>query len=103
LAIDPALPEALRLEQRILAISSSPKDAEAALAARATTPAELAKSLNDLGTYLRTQWRFDEAIEVYSRAAIADPTQADAMLNMALAFESLGRKEEALSSYQAGL
>jgi predicted O-linked N-acetylglucosamine transferase (SPINDLY family) len=103
LAIDPALPEALRLEQRILAISSSPKDAEAALAARAATPAELAKSLNDLGTHLRTQWRFDEAIEVYSRAAIADPAQADAMLNMALAFESLGRKEEALASYQAGL
>lgn len=101
--IDPALQDARKLEQRILAASGSMGEVEAALAAQAENPAELAKSLNDLGTYLRSQWRYEDAIEVHSRAALADPTSSDAMLNMALAFESLGRKQEALASYQAGL
>lgn len=103
LEIDPTLPEVRRLEQRILAASGSTHDIEATLAAQAASPQVLAKSLNDLGDYLRTQWRYEDAIDTYSRAALADPASAEAMLNMALAFESLGRKEEALASYQAGL
>jgi predicted O-linked N-acetylglucosamine transferase (SPINDLY family) len=103
LAIDPSLADLRQLEQRILAASGSVQDLEAALAARTANPSEFAKSLNELGDYLRTQWRHEEAIDVYSRAALADPASADALLNMALAFTSLGRKEEALASYQAGL
>lgn len=103
LEIDPTLPEVQRLEQCILATSGSIHDVEAALAARAASPAELATGLNNLGTYLRTQWRYEDAVDAYSRAALADPSSADALLNMALAFENLGRKEEALASYQAGL
>jgi predicted O-linked N-acetylglucosamine transferase (SPINDLY family) len=103
LEVDPTLSELRRLEQRILATSGSMHDVEAALATQAASPEELAKSLNDLGNYLRTQWRYEDAIDVYSRAALADPASADALLNMAHAFTSLGRKEEALASYQAGL
>lgn len=103
LDIDPALSELRRLEQRILAASGSMHDVVDALSAQAASPADLARSLNELGDYLRGQWRYEEAIDVYSRAALADPASADALLNMALAFTSLGRKEEALASYQAGL
>ena len=103
LAIDPAMHEAQRLEQNILAASGSLNEIANRLTAETNDPAALAKSLNDLGTYLRTQWRYEDAIEAYSRAALADPSSADGMLNMALAFEGLGRKEEALASYQAGL
>jgi len=103
LELDPLLPAAHRLQQRILTLSQSVDDAEAILAAQSATPSELAKHLNALGESLRAQWRYDEAIEAYSRATLADPSCSDAALNMALAFESLGRKEEALASYQAGL
>jgi predicted O-linked N-acetylglucosamine transferase (SPINDLY family) len=103
LEIDPALSDLQRLEQRILAVSGSLQDIEAAAAERAANPAELAQRLNELGDYLRTQWRYEDAIDVYSRAALADPASADALLNMGLAFTNLGRREEALASYQAGL
>jgi predicted O-linked N-acetylglucosamine transferase (SPINDLY family) len=97
------LPDAQRLQQRILSLSESIDDAEAILAKQSATPVELARHLNALGENFRAQWRFDDAIEAYSRATLADPACSDAALNMALAFESLGRKEEALASYQAGL
>jgi len=103
LQLDPALSELRQLERRILAASGSMHDIEAALALRTASPIELAKSLNELGDYLRTQWRYEEAVDAYSRAALANPASADALLNMALAFTSLGRKEEAFASYQAGL
>lgn len=103
LAIDPSLDELRRLEQRILAASGSISEIEAALSEQTKSPGEIAQTLNELGDYLRTQWRYEEAIDVYSRAALTDPNSADALLNMALAFTSLGRKEEALASYQAGL
>ncbi|HEY8193579.1 MAG TPA: tetratricopeptide repeat protein [Hyphomicrobium sp.] len=102
IAIDPAHQGARKLERQILATSST-NDAEAALVAQAANPSDLARSLDELGTFLRTQWRFEEAIDVYSRAALADPACADPMFNMALAFESLGRKDEAMAAYQAGL
>ncbi|ADJ22965.1 TPR repeat-containing protein [Hyphomicrobium denitrificans ATCC 51888] len=103
LVIDPSLDELRRLEQRILAASGSINEIEATLSEQTKSPEEIAQNLNELGDYLRTQWRYEEAIDVYSRAALTDPSSADALLNMALAFTSLGRKEEALASYQAGL
>ncbi len=103
LVMDPSLDELRRLEQRILAASGSINEIEAALSEQTKSPEKVAQTLNELGDYLRTQWRYEEAIDVYSRAALMDSSSADALLNMALAFTSLGRKEEALASYQAGL
>lgn len=103
LDLDPQNSDAKKLERRILSISGSIDEAEKRLAAEATDAADLARSLNDLGTVLRVARRLEEAIEVYGRAILADPSAPDPLFNMALAFEALGRKDEALASYRAGL
>jgi predicted O-linked N-acetylglucosamine transferase (SPINDLY family) len=103
LEIDPLCEEARSLERRILASTGSVEQIEASLKARVRSPAELARSLDELGTFLRGERRYEEAVVAYQRAILADPGRADTMFNLALAYEGLGQAENALASYQAGL
>lgn len=54
---------------------------------------------NNLGTALRTEERFDEAIDAYRAATQADPTYASGYHNVATILEHQGKLEEALQFF----
>jgi len=56
-----------------------------------------------LGVEASRDGRWDEAVDRWTKAAASDPSSAAAHNNLAVAFERLGRFEEARAEYEAAL
>jgi len=103
LALDPNLAGAQGLERVILASTGQPDAAETLIETRTGDPAERARLYDELGTFLRVQKKFAEAVPMHRRAVSYASDKADLHFNLAAALEGVGKKREALTAYQAGL
>jgi tetratricopeptide (TPR) repeat protein len=73
------------------------------LAPRARVPARVATLTYHLGTSLRLQRRYQEALDAYARSKILMPDAPALDYNMAITLECLGRPDEAVNSYRAAI
>lgn len=103
LALDPHLVEAKNLDLRLSTMFASTASQIANIEAQSGSAAERAKKFDQLATYLRENRRFEEAADLCRRAIVADPSVANYHFNLALAYDGLGYRHDALASYQAGL
>ncbi|MBS0252913.1 MAG: tetratricopeptide repeat protein [Proteobacteria bacterium] len=103
LALDPELKEAKNLDLRLSAMLGLAGTRIADIEAQAGSAAERARKFDHLATHLRENRRFEEAADLCRRAIVADPGVADYHFNLALTYEGLGYRHDALASYKAGL
>ena len=66
-----------------------------------TLRADFAPTLNIKGNILLEQNRFDDAIETFKHALEIDATQVDPHNNIAWAYRTLGKKDEAIAHFKA--
>ncbi|CCB65555.1 MULTISPECIES: tetratricopeptide repeat protein [unclassified Hyphomicrobium] len=103
LALDPELNEAKTLDLRLSTMLGLTGTRIAEIEAQSDSTQERARKFDHLATYLRENRRFEEAADLGRRAIVANPGVADYHFNLALSYEGLGYRHDALASYQSGL
>ncbi len=103
LARDPAKADAAYLLGLILAQAGEPEAALDIVATAADIHADDARLLALFGYLLQMSEQLEQAIAVYDRALLLDPTQGETWNNRGGALQSLGRLEDALDSFDMAL
>ena len=102
-ALAPELADVRDFERQILAETGDLGDAEAMITGQTQDPVERARLYDELGSDLRKQRRFAEAVVFQKRAVACDPNSAELYFNLAVALEGTGQQRDAISAYQSAL